>query len=156
MSIQKTPTSKPYYVDIQLQMSAAEGPKTVRVDRKLKNAIMESREPQGGGGVQTSMKELSRIVKNIVDGNRYGAGEKALVRALFRATDDRYDVRINGKQIRITDPAEVSFVHSMHVFFGGLSKGGGIKNMSGQTAVQLVQSFAQAQQSGGAAQQIGA
>jgi hypothetical protein len=153
-ALQKPSASKPYYVNVQLQMSAEEGEKTVKVDRKLKNAIMDAIEPQGGGGRQTSVKELSRIVKNIVDGNRYGEGEKALVRALFRATDDRYDVKINGVKVRITDPAEVSFIHSMHVFFGGLSKGG-LKNMSGQTATQLIQSFAQSQQSGGAAQQAG-
>jgi hypothetical protein len=146
MSVQQAGKSKlPYYVNVDIQMSAEEGPKTYKVDRKLKNAIMASRAPQGGGGVQTSLKELGRIVKNIVDGNEYGKGEKALVRALFRATDDRYDVEINGRKIRITDPAEKAFVHAMHSFFGGLSSKG-LKALDGQSAQQLVKSFSQAAQ----------
>lgn len=141
---QAAATAKPYYVNVKLQMSEGEGPETVKVDRKLKNAIMDAIEPQGGGGRQIGMHELGRIVSNIKDGGRYSKGEKALVRALFRATDDRYNVEINGVKVRITDPTEVAFVHQMHVFFGGLQKGG-LKRVE-QTADQLVAQFAEAAQ----------
>jgi hypothetical protein len=144
--------SLPYYTSVKIQIGENGPEKEVKVDRKLKNAISDAVEPKHGGGGQVAIKELSRIVKNIVDGGTYGAGERALVQMLWQATDDRQHVYMNGKRIQITDPTEKAFVHAMHTFFGGLKRGA-IKEMSGQTAQQLVQSFAQAQQ--GAAQQAG-
>ena len=152
-AVQNSRSKLPYYIDVRIQIGETGPEKTVKVDRKLKNAISDAVEPQRGGGGQVAVKELSRIVKNVIDGNRYGAGERALVQMLFQATDDRQHVYMNGKRIQITDPAEKAFVHAMFSFFGGL-KGKGIKEMSGQTAVQIVQSFAQSQQ-GAAAQQAG-
>ena len=140
---QAAANTKPYYVNIQLQRNAEDGPQEVQVDRKLKNAIMRGVEPQGGGGRQISMKELSPIAKNIVDGGRYGAGEKELVRALLDATDDRQTVKINGVRIRITDPAEIAFVHSMNQFFGSLGGKAAAKNMDGKTAFAVIQAYAQ-------------
>lgn len=147
MSVKQAAANKlPYSINIKLQMSAEEGVKEVKVDRKLKNAIMDGVEPQGGGGRQLSMKELNRVVKNIVDGGRYADGEKALVRALLAATDDRQHVEINGVRIRITDPAEIAFTRSMHQFFGQLGGKAAAKNMGGQSATQVIAAYAQAAQ----------
>jgi hypothetical protein len=118
MSAQQKITNRSYYQMMSIQTSADEGAKRHKVDRELAEAVLGAMAGQGDGRI--ALADLADIAQKVSDGGRYGAGEKALVRALYRATDDRYSVEINGQKVRITDPAEVQFVHQMQSFFGKL------------------------------------
>ncbi|MBX7102046.1 MAG: hypothetical protein K1X89_30305 [Myxococcaceae bacterium] len=130
-----------YYVRADVQTSAAGGPKSMKVDRELAEAITRATEDRGtwkSAGDRASREinstEMQRILKKVVDGGRYGEGEAVLVRMLFAATDDRKSVKLNGRKIELTGPvdthpgsrtshganAESTVKHEMHKFWGTL------------------------------------
>jgi hypothetical protein len=126
-----------YYQMITIR--TPDGESRHRVDRDLAKTVLDAQAGQGDGRI--GMGDLASIAAKITDGGRYGAGEKAIVRALLAATDDRAKVEINGQRIRITDPAEKEFVHQMFSFFGKL--GAKAKQSDVQQAGQALQQFAQ-------------
>lgn len=105
-----------YYQMIDIQMSAGEGAKPVKVDRDLANQIMDAAKV----GNTISVADAAAIGKAVADGGKYGSGEKPLVRALYRARDDRFNVQIGGQKIRITDAGEQAFTQSMAKVFGSM------------------------------------
>lgn len=137
--IEKKGTS--YYVRADVQTSAASGPKSMKVDRELAEAILRATEDRGtwkSAGDRASREmnssEVQRVIKKIVDGGRYGEGEAVLARMLIAATDDRKSVKLNGKKIELTGPvdthpgsrtrhganAESTLKHELHKFWGTL------------------------------------
>ena len=143
MSVNQAASAKKnYYVDVEMQLGARAKVTTETVDRDLKNVLTRSRAPQGGGGVQTSQAEMENVVRHIVDGGVYGKGERPIVKFINAASDDRKTVKMNGKQYRISDPAEQLFAKAMPKFFGGLRKGD-LKGMTAEQAIQQITQIAQ-------------
>lgn len=137
--IEKKPDG--YYLRADVQMSATKGAVSMKVDRELAEAILRATEDRGRATTvgdrassQINAPEMQRIIKNVVDGGRYGEGEAALVRMLFAACDDRKNVRLNGKKLELTGPvdtrpnertrhtsnAEYVVKNEMHKFWGSL------------------------------------
>lgn len=107
-----------YYANAQIQYSAKTGTENVKVDAKLKDSVLSKL--QGARDGRISQADALAIAKDIADGGRYGAGEKAILKALWAARDDRKSVKIDGQQIRITDPGEAAFTHAMLSLWGQL------------------------------------
>ncbi len=110
--------NQPYYTNTQIQYSAKTGEETVKVDAKLEKSVLSKL--QGARDGRISQADALDIAKDIADGGRYGAGEKGILKALWAARDDRKTVTIGGQRIRITDPGEKAFTHSMLSFWGQL------------------------------------
>ena len=136
-SAQQAGKASSYYQMISIR--TPDGTSRHKVDRELKEAVINGQSGQGDG--RLGVGDLGNILQKIVDGGKYGSGEKAIVRALLAATDDRARVEIDGVRIRITDPAEKEFVHKVFSFFGGLA--GRPKASDVQQAGQAAQQFAQ-------------
>lgn len=107
-----------YYAQTQIQYSAKSGPENVKVDAKLKDSVLDKLTGARDGRI--SQQDALDIAKDIQDGGRYGVGEKAVLKALWSARDDRKTVTIGGQRVRITNPGEKAFTHSMLSFWGQL------------------------------------
>ena len=79
------------------------------------------------------------ILTKITDGGKYGEGEKELSRLLRQACDDRCDVRIDGRHISITDPAESVLKKGLPKFWGSLSSKPKVDLTALEDGVDMVQ-----------------
>jgi hypothetical protein len=100
-----------YYTTASLQMSKG-SVADFKVDAKAKDAIVDALSGQGDGRI--SMADVDNIMAKIEDGGRIGKGEWPLIALLHAACDDRKDVRIDGKKVRITDAAEGMLLPDSH------------------------------------------
>lgn len=107
-----------YYQQVQIQTSAKEGPQSQQVDRKLADLVKSKLSGPRDGRISTA--DALEIANAVADGGKYGKGEQALVKMLWRATDDRFKVSIDGQRVRITDPGEKALLHELRSFFGTL------------------------------------
>lgn len=114
----KTKANQNYYAQSQIQYAAKTGVENVKVDSALKDSVLSK--VQGARDGRISQADALAIAKDIADGGRYGVGEKAILKALWAARDDRKTVTIDGQRIRITNPGEAAFTHSMLSFWGQL------------------------------------
>ena len=110
-------SSDNYYIKLSAQFSAAKGESMVKVDRQLAEAILGA---LSTGGRISKAEVLKPIMEEIVDGNRYGAGEAILARLLLAACDDRKTVKLHGDRVNITDAAEKTLNQELHSFWGKL------------------------------------
>jgi|GEM_PF-1596102 len=100
-----------YYTNASLQMNKG-SVANFKVDAKAKEAIVDALAGQGDGRI--SKADVANIMAKIEDGGRIGKGEWPLVALLHAACDDRKDVRIDGKKVRITDAAEGMLLPDSH------------------------------------------
>lgn len=106
-----------YYLQISAQYSAAKGPRRIRVDRELAEAVLEALD---SGGRISSPEVMKQIMPKLTDGGRYGDGEAVLARLLLSACDDRKTVKLGNQRVRITDKAEVMLKSELSSFWGRL------------------------------------
>jgi len=106
-----------FYMTIEGQKAASETPFKAKVDKGLAEEIMTAM--KSGGRI--SKKEVAEdILAKITDGGKYTEGESILSKLLLAACDDRKKVMLNGKQLRITDPAEEVLQSGLKSFWGKL------------------------------------
>ena len=139
----EAPTKDPR-VMATVQMSAAQGPQRVEVDREAAEAIMNAMAGQGDGRI--SKQDAKDILAEFTDGGVYARMEQPLVKMMLAACDDRKTVMLNGKRIRMSDATEAQFKHDIFSFFGTLGAKAKAKQAKMQSAPQA-QQVKQAQQS---------
>jgi hypothetical protein len=106
-----------YYLKVNIQLSAGQGTSQARVDAGLARSILAA---IGTGGRISQAETIQTILPNITDKSCYGAGEAILARLLLSACDDRKVVQLNGKRVRITNPAEGALHQGLASFWGSL------------------------------------
>lgn len=107
-----------YYMTTTAQTSAQDGPYKVKVDKDFAEAVLAFQKTGG----RISIAEAIKLVDTIKDGqNKYGDGEKAVVKVLLAACDDRCTVKLAGQELELTTPAETQLKRDLSAWWGSLA-----------------------------------